>query len=309
MFVSPAPQPHYQRAFMQSPPQTWQILSLRPSLGLEEILTAYLFELGAVGTHQLEDRLLVYFPEPCEIGPIENNVRAFLEPGRAGGLHLPTITMAHEQIAAQDWHSAWKKFFKPFLISEQVLIRPSWETAAPAPGQIEIVIDPKQAFGTGHHATTRSILRLLEKYLRAGMRVIDAGTGTGILAIAAAKLRPGVRVVAFDNDPLAVEAAQENIHLNQAKDCIKLYAGTLAALRLPPVDLILANLQYHPLAELLPDFAQLLKRKGVLLLSGILDAEGEAIQLAARQAGLETLEIRPDEEWLTIAAGVRAGAD
>ncbi|MCG3119471.1 MAG: Ribosomal protein L11 methyltransferase [bacterium] len=302
------PHAHHAEKFlydMKSPaPQAWQILSLRPSFGLEEILTAHFFELGAVGTHQLEERLLVYFPEPCAIESLANNVQAFLEQLRAGGMPVPTITMAHEQIAAQDWHSAWKKFFKPFFISEHVLIRPSWETAALAPGQIEIVIDPKQAFGTGHHATTRSMLRLLEKYLRAGMRVIDAGTGTGILAIAAAKLQAGVRVVAFDNDPLAVEAALENIHLNQAQDCIKLYAGTLGALQVPPVDLILANLQYHTLVELLPDFAQLLKRAGVLLLSGILASEGESIQAAVRRAGLAGREILQDEEWLTIAVAL-----
>jgi ribosomal protein L11 methyltransferase len=286
---------------MKPHPQTWQVFSLQPAFGLEEILTAYLFDLGAVGTHQIEDRLLVYFPEPCAIGQIDNDLRAFLAQLRAGGMGLPTITMAHERIAAQDWHSAWKRYFKPFLISERILIRPSWETAALAPGQIEIVIDPKQAFGTGHHATTRSMLRLLEKYLTSGMRVIDVGTGTGILAIASAKLQPGVQIIALDSDPIAAEAAQENIYLNHVPDCIKLYAGTLAALCVPPVDVILANLQHPILLELLPDFVPLLKRGGVLLLSGLLENEGESIRSAAQRIGLRSLEILQDEEWLTLA--------
>ncbi len=286
---------------MKPAPHSWQIFSLRPGLGLEEILTAHLFERGAVGTQQIEDRLLIYFPEPCEIESIANGLQVFLEQLRAGGMQLPGLAITHEQIAAQDWHAAWKKYFKPFLISPRVLIRPSWETAAPGPGQIEIVIDPKQAFGTGHHATTRGMLRLLEKYLRPGVRVIDAGTGTGILAIAAAKLQPGVRVVAFDNDPIAVEAAQENIQLNRVPECIKLYTGSLAALRTPPVDLILANLQHATLLELLPEFAQLLKRDGVILLSGLLAPEGEPIIAAAQHVGLECLEIQQEEEWLTVA--------
>ena len=277
------------------------MLALHPGRGLEEMLTAYLFERGAVGTQQIEDRLLIYFPEPCEIESIANGLQSFLEQLRAGGMQLPGLAITHEPIAAQDWHSAWKKYFKPFLISPRVLIRPSWETAAPGPGQIEIVIDPKQAFGTGHHATTRGMLRLLEKYLRPGVRVIDAGTGTGILAIAAAKLQPGVRVVAFDNDPLAAEAAQENIQLNRVPECIKLYTGSLAALRTPPVDLILANLQHATLLELLPEFAQLLKRDGVMLLSGLLAPEGESIIAAAQHVGLECLEIQQEEEWLTVA--------
>jgi len=278
------------------------MLALCPGAALEEMLVAYLFERGAVGTQQIEDRLLAYFPEPCDAVAIAGGVQNFLEQLRAGGIDLPKFAITHEPLAAQDWHSAWKKYFKPFLISPRVLIRPSWETAALAPGQIEIVIDPKQAFGTGHHATTRSMLRLLEKYLRPAMRVIDAGTGTAILAIAAAKLRPGVRVVAFDNDPLAVEAAQENIQLNRVADCIKLYTGTLAALNVPPVDLILANLQHLTLLELLPEFAAVLKREGVMLLSGLLTHEGESIKAAAQRLGLQCLEIQPEEEWLTIAA-------
>lgn len=286
---------------MKTPPQSWQMLALRPGAALEEMLAAYLFEHGAVGTQQIEDRLLVYFPEPCAAEALVTDVQHFWEQLRAGGMPLPEITITHESIAAQDWHSAWKKYFKPFLISPRVLIRPSWETAALAPGQIEIVIDPKQAFGTGHHATTRGMLRLLEKYLRPALRVIDVGTGTGILAIAAAKLQPGVQIVAFDNDPIAVEAAQENIQLNHVLDFVKLYAGTWAALRVPPVDLILANLQYRTLLELLPAFAATLKRDGVMLLSGLLASEGESIKAAAQRQGLQCLEIQPEEEWLTIA--------
>ncbi|MDZ7364230.1 MAG: 50S ribosomal protein L11 methyltransferase [candidate division KSB1 bacterium] len=286
---------------MKTNPQAWRILSLRPGLALEEILTAHLFDLGAVGTHLFEDRLLVYFPEPCEIESIVNSLQAFLAQLRAGGMRLPAISITHEQIAAQDWHSAWKRYFKPFLVSKRILVRPSWEAAALAPGQIEIVIDPKQAFGTGHHATTRSMLRLLEKYLRPGMRVIDAGAGTGILAIAAAKLQAGVQVVAFDIDPLAAEAAQENIHLNHTQHCIKLYAGPLAALRPLPADLILANLQHQTLLDLLPDFAKLLKHDGALLLSGILENEGASIKTAAQHVGWKCLEILQEEEWLTLA--------
>jgi ribosomal protein L11 methyltransferase len=292
---------------MIASPQTWQALSLQPGHGLEEILTAYLFERGAVGTQQIEDRLLVYFPESGALQKIEDDLQDFLAQWRAGGMNLPNVTITREQIAAQDWHSAWKRYFKPFLISSRILIRPSWENAALAPGQIEIVIDPKQAFGTGHHATTRGMLRLMEKYLRANMRVIDVGTGTGILAIAAAKLQPGVRVVALDNDPIAAEAAQENIHLNRVQDCIKLYAGTFAACRPLPVDLILANLQHQTLIALLPDLARILKPEGVLLLSGLLDVEGESIRWAAQQVGLEYLEMQQEEEWLTIAVAQTAG--
>jgi ribosomal protein L11 methyltransferase len=287
---------------MKPHPQTWQVISLHPGLGVDELISAYLFGLGAVGTHEMEDRLLAYFPEPCEITKIENDLQTFLAQLRAGGLNLPEIAITRQQLAAQDWHSAWKRYFKPIFISERVLIRPSWEAAvALAPDQIEIIIDPKQAFGTGHHATTRSIVQLLEKYLRPGMRAIDVGTGTGILAIAAAKLQPKVQVVALDTDPIAVEAAVENIQLNHVQDCVKLYVGPLAALCVQTVDLILANLQYHPLLSLLADFSPRLRRNGVLLLSGLLVQEGESIRTALESVGMQCIETRTEEEWLTLA--------
>lgn len=286
---------------MKPAPQSWQIFSLHPGLGLDEILAALLFDLGAVGTHQIEDRLRIYFPEPCEIERIKNALQAFLVQLRAGGMNLPEIAITHRQMAAQDWHPAWKRYFRPIFISARVLIRPSWEAAvALAPGQIKIIIDPKQAFGTGHHATTRSMVQLLEKYLRPGMRAIDVGTG--ILAIAAAKLQPDVQVMALDTDPIAVEAACENINLNHVQNCIKLYAGPLAALRMQPVDLILANLQHQTLLPLLADFSSRLPRGGVLLLSGLLVQESESIRSALESCGLQCIETRTEEEWLTLAA-------
>jgi ribosomal protein L11 methyltransferase len=290
---------------MKPLPQAWQVISLHPGAGLDEILSALLFDRGAVGTQQMEDRLLVYFPEPCESAKIANDLQTFLAQLRAGGVKLPEITITHQQIAAQDWHSAWKRYFKPIFISERVLIRPSWEAAvALAPGQIEIIIDPKQAFGTGHHATTRGMVQLLEKYLRPGMRAIDVGTGSGILAIAAAKLQPDVRVVALDTDPIAVEAAYENINLNRVQDCVKLYTGPLAALRMQQVDLILANLQHQTLLPLLADFSSRLPKRGVLLLSGLLIQESESIRSALESSGLQCIENRIEEEWLTLAATV-----
>jgi ribosomal protein L11 methyltransferase len=298
---------------MNHTPLTWHVLSIPIVPGLDELLAAFLFERGAVGNAQIGERLRVYFPASRNLGKIVDDLQTFLAQLRAGGperpgINLPAIAITQEQIEAQDWHSAWKRHFKPIFISERVLVRPSWEPATLAPGQIEIIIEPKQAFGTGHHATTRSMIQLLEKYLRPGMRVLDVGTGTGILAIAAAKLQPGTRVIAADTDPVAIAAAQENISLNRVQNCVKLYTGSLEALQRQPADLILANLQHQTLLALLPDFAQRLKIEGILLISGLLEHEGESIQSALEHSGLRCIEIRKEEEWLTLAATVAPGS-
>jgi ribosomal protein L11 methyltransferase len=287
---------------MKSPLPKWRVLTLPLVPGLDELLAADLFNRGAVGSTQMDGELVVYFPAHSDIEKIVNGVQSFLANLRDCGINFPTSAITHQEIETQDWHSAWKQHFKPIFISEHVSVRPSWENAVATPGQIDLIIEPKQAFGTGHHATTRGMIQLLEKYLQPGMRGIDVGTGSGILAIAAAKLQPNVRIIALDIDPVAIEAARENISLNHVEDCVTLYAGTFAAISTPPVDLILANLQYQPLLELLAVFYQNLKPEGILLLSGLLANEGDPLRSALERSGLRCLEIREEEEWLSLAA-------
>ncbi|MDZ7344594.1 MAG: 50S ribosomal protein L11 methyltransferase, partial [candidate division KSB1 bacterium] len=287
---------------MNSSTPKWHALTLPLVPGLDELLAAYFFERGAVGSTQGDGQLAVYFPEPCDIEKIAEELRKFLAALRDTEMNVPPEKISHHVIETQDWHSAWKQHFKPIFISERVSVRPSWENPIAAPGQVDLIIEPKQAFGTGHHATTRRMIRLLEKYLRPGMRGIDVGTGSGILSIAAVKLQPNVRLIALDIDPVAIEAARENICLNRVEDCITLYVGTLADLSSPRVDLILANLQYQPLVELLAEFYQDLKPEGILLLSGLLAHEGNSLQSALERSGLRCLEIQEEEEWLSLAA-------
>lgn len=287
---------------MNSATPKWHVLTFPIIAGLDELLAAYLFDRGAVGSTLADNQLAVYFPESSDIEKIATDLQRFLLDLRDSGINFPPAPITCQEIETQDWDAAWKHHFKPILISARVSVRPSWENAIATPEQIDLIIEPKQAFGTGHHATTRNMIQLLEKHLRPGMRVLDVGTGSGILAIAAVKLQPKVRVVGLDIDPVAIEAARENIYLNHAEDCVTLYVGTLAALRTPPVDLILANLQYQPLLELLADFFHYLKPEGIMLLSGLLAHEGDPLRSALERSGLRWIETREEEEWLSLAA-------
>jgi ribosomal protein L11 methyltransferase len=204
------------------------------------------------------------------------------------------------EVPDEDWSEGWKKDFKPLDIG-RVRVRPSWiETPTPA-GKVEVVLDPGMAFGTGSHATTSLCLAALSDVLgaRAGATVLDVGTGSGLLAIAAHKLGAG-RVVANDNDPVAVDVARENAALN----------GAAVALTLDPVeriggtfDVVVANILANVLVELAPALCAKVAPGGVLLLSGILGPQENEVRRAQVAQGLEPLPggDRRDGEWSLLA--------
>jgi ribosomal protein L11 methyltransferase len=204
------------------------------------------------------------------------------------------------EVPDEDWSEGWKKDFKPLDIG-RVRVRPSWiETPTPA-GKVEVVLDPGMAFGTGSHATTSLCLAALSDVLgaRAGASVLDVGTGSGLLAIAAHKLGAG-RVVANDNDPVAVDVARENAALN----------GAAVALTLDPVeriggtfDVVVANILANVLVELAPALCARVAPGGVLLLSGILGPQEDEVRRAQVAQGLEPLPggDRREGEWSLLA--------
>jgi ribosomal protein L11 methyltransferase len=157
------------------------------------------------------------------------------------------------------------------------------------------------AFGSGHHPTTRGILLLLEEFLPRGQRVLDVGTGSGILAIAAFKFG-AAKVWACDNDPQAVKVAADNIRKNGAEGHVLLWVGSIDACRTGEFDLITANITAQVLEPLLPALRQLLNREGVLLLSGIMDREEPSFVGAVEGSALHVARRLQIEEWITLAA-------
>jgi len=203
--------------------------------------------------------------------------------------HLSLIVPIHleEEVLDEDWALAWRAFFTPLHIG-RLVIKPSWHDYAPAPGETVVELDPGQTFGTGHHPTTRMCLQLLENYLRPGMEVLDLGTGSGILALAAARL--GAKsVVALDTDPLAVKAARENVRKNHLTEAIKVRKGTADA-KWGPFDLVAANLTAGILLELMPALSSALKGEGLLIAGGIIGDRQDEVEKALAEAGLKHRE-------------------
>jgi ribosomal protein L11 methyltransferase len=212
-------------------------------------------------------------------------------------------TMEAESIADQDWHQKWKATFKPFKLSENIVIKPSWETYTPTGAEKVIEIDPGMAFGTGLHASTKLATLLMEEYLATlpapPRSVLDVGTGTGILAIAAALL--GCReVTAIDNDPEAVAAARDNIKSNGLNN-ISASSTDLADLD-GTYDLILANIIHNTLVEMAPVLTSLLADNGILILAGILSgSQADNIISIYSGLGLKSLSSHESGEWAALS--------
>lgn len=209
------------------------------------------------------------------------------------------------QIPFEDWGKTWKEHFRPLEVGKRLIIVPPWEEGVFPEDRLPIRIDPGMSFGTGHHATTRMCLEALEACMgrpaeSRGPRVLDVGTGTGILAIAAAALGAGC-IVAIDTDPEACEAATRNLVLNSVSDRIRLFQGGVEAFGPElPFDVIVANLDSKSLCALFGALSPILHPRGRLVASGVLVEEGATVAAAARAARLGVSARQSDGEWLCL---------
>ncbi|MEL1133980.1 50S ribosomal protein L11 methyltransferase [Desulfitobacterium sp. THU1] len=203
-------------------------------------------------------------------------------------------------VQEEDWATSWKAYFKPTRIGRRFLIKPTWEEVIPTPTDIILELDPGMAFGTGTHATTSLCLKALEDIVHPQMRVFDLGTGSGILAIAAAKL--GAQVEAIDLDSMAVKVAQENVELNQVTNQVKVQKGDLGSVLTGKADLVVANIIADVILILLPDLKRILKDDGEFMASGIIEHRSLDVEEGMREHGLEIVEKREDSGWVLLRA-------
>jgi len=192
-----------------------------------------------------------------------------------------------------DWANAWKAFYKPFRVGHRLIVTPPWESPVLAPDDIPLVIDPGMAFGTGSHPTTQLCLTALEDYVKPGQSVADVGTGSGILAIAAAKLGASP-VAANDNDTLAVKIARENAAANGVSVTVT------EELPLGTYDILVANILADVIIGLASDLISRLKPSGLLIASGIIDTREADVQTALESLSLAHIETRRQGEWVAL---------
>lgn len=213
---------------------------------------------------------------------------------------LRTITPRTREIKEEDWAEAWKKHYTVSHIGKRLVIKPSWLDYAPRADEAIIELDPGMAFGTGLHPTTRMCLQAAEGRIRPGMTILDVGTGSGILSIAAARLG-AKRILALDPDPIAVETATKNAAINHVEDILRVERGSVEVVPDSHMyDLVFANILAEIVTELAPALAASLRRGGVLIASGILDYKADGVEDALARAGMKRLEKIQEEDWVTL---------
>ncbi|MDN3449840.1 50S ribosomal protein L11 methyltransferase [Planococcus sp. APC 3906] len=212
------------------------------------------------------------------------------------GANVVTISEVNEE----EWATAWKKYYHPVKISQRFTIVPTWETYEPVSSdELIIELDPGMAFGTGTHPTTVMSLQALEKTVKSGQRVIDVGTGSGVLAIGAALLGAS-HVHALDLDDIAVTAAKINVKLNKVQDRTTVVQGNLLDTIKEPGDVVVANILAEIIISFTDDAFQVVKPGGHYITSGIISAKKNDVKEALEASGFVVEDIMMMEDWVTI---------
>ena len=278
-------------------PDHWVDVCIRTELDAGELL-GMLDDPAVQGAWQEAGTIHLYWPDEQWNGDRLASVQQVLN--RMGRPGAGDATLLVNHLPAQDWNCLWAQSVKPLRIGRRIVIRPSWEPVVLQPNQVEIILDPRQAFGTGHHATTRMLLEWLDGNIRGGESVLDVGAGSGILAMAALKLGAS-SAVEVECDPVAAECARDYARENGFGPELKLVCGTLRDLPQPVhPELVLANLDRQTLLAMADELAALGAAGARVLCSGLLiDQEGDIVERYSR-LGLYPAGRREQDGWVAL---------
>jgi len=283
-------------------PSAWLQLSLRADPSALDAVSNFLIERGSPGVVIKKNEVQAYFRYSDENGSIKRDVQRFLRGIRGIYPSAGDRNVRWRILRERNWNHAWRRFFKPQRIGRMFWVTPPWTRAPAFRRRKVIVIEPGMAFGTGTHATTRGCLEFIEEVaarIGNGRRTaLDVGTGSGILAIALAKL--GIdKVVALDNDVTAIKVARENVRANGVSDRVVLSTAKLAHLR-NAFPLIVANLTAETILDLAGELEKRVAPQGYLILSGILKPRAREVSRHFCANGFRMVAVKQEKEWITL---------
>lgn len=220
------------------------------------------------------------------------------------GIDIGEGSVSLDQVNEADWANAWKAYYKPTKVGQRVVVKPTWEDYTMQEGDLIIELDPGMAFGTGTHETTSMCIRELEKYVNKDSKVFDIGCGSGILAIAAAKLG-AKEVIAVDLDEVAVKVAKENVIENKVEENVSVMHGNLTDVIKDKADVIVANIIADIIKILAKDVQNFMKEDAIFISSGIILDKVEEVKESLIENGFEIVEIQKLGEWSAIVSKLK----
>ena len=245
-----------------------------------------------------------YISEERNVMEVIENIKQKVLGLKEFGIDIGEGSVSLGKVKEEDWANEWKKYYKPTKVGQKIVVKPTWEEYEEQEGDLIIELDPGMAFGTGTHETTSMCIRELEKYVDETKRVFDIGCGSGILAIAAAKLG-AKEVVAGDLDEVAVKVSKENCEENNVSDKVIVKHGSLFEVVEGKADVIVANIIADIIKILAKDVSKFLTEDGVFISSGIILAKIDEVVEALEQNGFEIVEIIKLGEWSAIVSKLK----
>ncbi len=260
-----------------------------------EILSSVLWQLEILGINEYKDYLTVFTQNNSNVSL--KNIIALLDKLKKEKL-ITKYKIEENILPNKNWNEEWEKKVNIVEVSDKIVIKPSFKDYNKSKNQIIITIDPKMSFGTGEHATTKIVLQLLEKHFHANTKVLDVGSGTAILSIAASKLG-AKEVVAIDNDEWCFLNGIENVEKNNLTNITVLHS-TIENIKEDDFDFVLANINKSVLTKIKKDIYKRCKNNATVIISGILDKDEEEIKRQFTHTGLTALDKKQIDEWIGL---------
>ncbi|MCF7823407.1 MAG: 50S ribosomal protein L11 methyltransferase [Candidatus Marinimicrobia bacterium] len=274
----------------------WISVDISIAEKIKEIAMDYALAVGGAAVVEKDTTFQVSYPMDDKVHSIIHDLKAFL-------MDLdPDVLIQETVVYRENWNKQWQDFFKPTQISEQIIILPEWEKVEDFPHRIKTRIRPAMAFGTGTHETTQLCLQILEESIREKDHVLDVGTGSGILGITALHLG-AANIDAIENDPLAEENIQDNLSLNGISKGFRLQISDQPILH-PPYDLLVVNIIKARLFPILPNYFNVVRPEGRVIISGLLIEEESELKTLLMGSSWRIINTYTKNEWIAFLCEV-----